>query len=73
VRKTAGLRAADLADLLGVSLQTVSSWENGKHPSDASTRGIIGSLPPDALANAASEPRAKHDLCHHERQRTLHV
>src|SRR5579883_1647167 len=31
LRKTLGLRAADLAALLDVKAETISRWENGKH------------------------------------------
>src|SRR5437868_1574358 len=34
LRKTAGLRAAELAELLGVSPETVSHWETEKHTFD---------------------------------------
>jgi YgiT-type zinc finger domain-containing protein len=49
VRKVAGLRATDLAELLGVSSETVSHWETGKHPSDVATREVIAELVLDAL------------------------
>jgi DNA-binding XRE family transcriptional regulator len=49
MRKAAGLRAADLADLLGVSAESVSHWETGKHQADHGTLATIGALVLDAL------------------------
>jgi transcriptional regulator with XRE-family HTH domain len=31
-RKWAGLSRADLADMIGVSVQTIRNWEQGTHP-----------------------------------------
>lgn len=42
LRKTAGLRAADLADLLGVTAKTVSRWETGETPIDRATLLTLG-------------------------------
>jgi DNA-binding XRE family transcriptional regulator len=49
MRKVAGLRAADLAELLGVSEESVSHWETGKHQADHGTLATIGGLVLDAL------------------------
>ncbi len=49
LRKTAGLWASELADLLGVSAETVSHWENDKHPFDRSTQTTLASLVLDHL------------------------
>lgn len=49
MRKAAGIKAADLAALLGVSAETVSHWETGKHKADAVTRATIARLVLDAL------------------------
>ncbi len=49
LRRVAGIRAADLAALLGVSAETVSHWETGKHAVDVATRNTVASLVLDAL------------------------
>ena len=49
LRKVAGIRAADLATLLGVSAETVSHWETGKHAVDVATRNTVALLVSDAL------------------------
>jgi transcriptional regulator with XRE-family HTH domain len=49
VRKVAGLRASELAELLGVSAETVSHWETGKHPSDLATREVVAELALDTI------------------------
>jgi transcriptional regulator with XRE-family HTH domain len=49
MRKVAGLRALDLGRLLGVSEETVSHWEAGKHAVDIATRSAVASLVSDAL------------------------
>lgn len=54
MRKVAGLRAIDLADLLGVSAETVSHWETGKHPPDRCTLATIGSLVLDSIDGSKS-------------------
>ncbi len=48
MRKVAGLRAADLAELLGVSAKTVSRWETGETPIDRATLHILGRLAVEA-------------------------
>ncbi len=49
MRKTAGLRAADLAELLGVSAEAVSHWETGKHRADRGTLATIAALALDRI------------------------
>lgn len=44
LRKSAGLRAEDLASLLGVSAKTVSRWETGETPIDRATLHTLGEL-----------------------------
>jgi DNA-binding transcriptional regulator YiaG len=54
LRKTAGLRAVDLAELLDVSAETVSHWETGKHPFDQGTRTTLAALVLDKLDGRTS-------------------
>lgn len=49
MRKAAGIRAADLAEWMGVTPETVSHWETGKHPSDVTTRALLAAIVLDAL------------------------
>jgi DNA-binding transcriptional regulator YiaG len=44
IRRAVGIRAVDLARLLGVSAETVSHWETGKYPADRATRFAIAGL-----------------------------
>jgi putative zinc finger/helix-turn-helix YgiT family protein len=44
LRKVAGLRARDLARMLGVSGDTISRWENGKHAIDRSAFFVLGQV-----------------------------
>jgi DNA-binding XRE family transcriptional regulator len=44
MRKAAGIKAADLAAWLGVTPETVSHWETGKHPTNIVTRATIASI-----------------------------
>ena len=55
--KVTGLRALNLGRLLGVSEETVSHWETGKHAVDIATRSAVASLVSDALrgTNATRE------------------
>ncbi len=48
LRKVAGLRAADLADLLGVTAKTVSRWETGETLIDRASLLTLGRLAVDA-------------------------
>jgi len=49
VRKSAGLRAVDLAELLGVAPETVSRWENDKHPIDRASWATLAALATEGL------------------------
>lgn len=49
MRKAAGLRAADLAELLAVSAEAVSHWETGKHRPDLGTLATIAALALDRI------------------------
>lgn len=44
MRKTLGMRATDLASLLGVTPETVSRWETGKHVIERAVMVIVTSL-----------------------------
>lgn len=44
LRKSAGFRNIDLAELLGVRVETLSRWETGKTPVDRATWVIVASL-----------------------------
>jgi DNA-binding transcriptional regulator YiaG len=52
-RKTLGFRALVVADLLGVTPETISRWENGQRPVDMATWLTLGSL---VLEKAARWP-----------------
>lgn len=57
IRKALGLRAADLADLLGVRPETISRWENDKVPVDVCAFTAVGSLVVDRLQGQDSTLR----------------
>jgi putative zinc finger/helix-turn-helix YgiT family protein len=44
VRKAMGMKAENLADLLGVRAETVSRWENGKRKIDLATLALLRQL-----------------------------
>jgi putative zinc finger/helix-turn-helix YgiT family protein len=44
LRKVAGLRARDVARMLGLTGDTISRWENGKHAIDRSAFFILGQI-----------------------------
>lgn len=54
MRKTIGMRAADLARLLGVTPETVSRWETGKHPIERGALIILGLLVDDKINGATT-------------------
>lgn len=49
MRKAAGLKAAELAELLGVSAETISRWETDKVPIDWAAFVAVGSLVADKI------------------------
>lgn len=57
-RRTLGLRAVDLAELLDVAPETVSRWENGHRSADRSVWNTLA----DLLANAVDGNTATLDL-----------
>ncbi|MBI4704198.1 MAG: type II toxin-antitoxin system MqsA family antitoxin [Deltaproteobacteria bacterium] len=50
VRKAAGLRAADLAELLKVTKETVSRWETDRVPIDHAARALLATMLADREA-----------------------
>ena len=48
MRKTLGVKAAELAILLDVSAETVSRWESGKVPVPRSSTALLASMVEDA-------------------------
>ncbi len=53
-RKAMGIRAADLAQILGVTPETVSRWETGVHPIDPMALALLALLARDAAAGSTS-------------------
>lgn len=49
MRKALGLRAGELAALLGVAPETFSRWENGEREPDAQTFALVGALAAEQL------------------------
>ena len=69
MRRARELRAADLADVLGVTPETVSRWENGKHPIDRASWAVLAALVTEGIEGAtatrlraAASPRALEDV-----------
>lgn len=54
MRKTAGIRAVDLAALLGVTGETISRWERGKVPVDRAAFVLLGSIVLDRLSGRST-------------------
>ncbi len=54
MRKTAGLRAMELAELLGVTPETVSRWETGKQPVEHRAMAVVGALVAERLEGKTS-------------------
>lgn len=53
MRKALGLRAKDLAEMLGTSAETISRWENGKHGIDRSAIVVLTALVSSRLGHHA--------------------
>lgn len=54
MRKTLGLRAVDLAELLGVAAETISRWERGERSVDRAAFTVLGVLVADRLDGRAT-------------------
>ena len=54
LRKVAGLRARDLARMLGVTGDTISRWENGKHPVDRAAFFVLGKVAREKCAGSTA-------------------
>jgi putative zinc finger/helix-turn-helix YgiT family protein len=70
LRKVAGLRASDLARMLGLTGDTISRWENGKYAIDRAAFLVLGQIVRDQrrgqtgmldLIRRAETPRALSD------------
>jgi transcriptional regulator with XRE-family HTH domain len=59
MRKALGLRAADLAEMLDVTPETLSRWETGKLPMGRTSWLTLSSLALDFEATAARLQAAK--------------
>ncbi len=64
MRKVIGLRAADLAELLGVAPETLSRWETGKHPIDHGALALLSLLVIDHTQGVTSTLDALRDRAH---------
>jgi DNA-binding transcriptional regulator YiaG/DNA-binding MarR family transcriptional regulator len=49
IRKAAALERMDMSQLLGVSVETIASWEEGRRPMDVAAWTVIASLALDAI------------------------
>ena len=54
MRRFLGLRAKDLAPLLGVAEGTLSRWETGERPADRAATALVGQLVLDACSGVTS-------------------
>lgn len=57
MRKSLGLRASELAQLLDVSAETISRWETEKRSVDRGALALVGGLVRDALEGRTSTMR----------------
>ncbi len=53
MRKVLGLRANELADILGVVPDTISRWEKGKRPVDRGAMAILGAMVDDQIRGSS--------------------
>jgi putative zinc finger/helix-turn-helix YgiT family protein len=54
VRKSLGLRATDLGELLGVAPETISRWETGGRAPDRNSLVVLGDLVEDRVAGRST-------------------
>ena len=54
MRKALGMRATDLAELLGVAAETISRWERGERPVDRAALTVVGAIVADRLDGRAT-------------------
>jgi DNA-binding XRE family transcriptional regulator len=54
IRKALGLRTAELGELLGISAEAVSQWENGQRAAERSVWITVGDLVSDELAGVTT-------------------
>jgi putative zinc finger/helix-turn-helix YgiT family protein len=73
MRKAAGIRAADLANWLDVTPETISHWETGKHAPDVVTRSTIASIVIDTLRGESSTRDRLHAQGHPEGTRNVRL
>jgi len=59
MRKALGLKAQELAALLGTTKETVSRWEHGKHAIDRPTFAVLATLVIDASKDRRSTLRKR--------------
>lgn len=57
IRKALGLRGFELAELMGVTGETVSRWENGQRPVDAKAWVVVGSVMLEDVGQPAATMR----------------
>ena len=53
-RKAMGIRAEDLANLLGVARETISRWETGTHPIDSAALAVLALMVKDAAQGSTA-------------------